>query len=188
MKIIFTLCAVVAVLFLLTRWPAENEFVAVSASTKIQMPIEKAWEKLQDLSVAHHYVPDLERVEMLTEQRTGVGASRRVYQTSGSSLQETVIDWQEGRGFQIELHNATFFTPFDKAYFRYALVAAQGETLFTATMTYRPTYGLLGQWLGGSVLKTYIESNLTVIATSMKHYYETGVPVTDAMRKAWSQQ
>lgn len=187
MKIWLTVCAVIVALFLLTQWPEENELVEASASINIQMPVSKAWLKLQDLSVAHHYVPNLERVEILTEQQRGVGASRRVFQLNGSSLQETVIDWQEGRGFQIELHNATFFMPFDLAYFRYNLAAVEQGTLFTATMSYRPTYGLLGKWLGGSVLKAYMEDNLAMIAKSMKHYYETGVPVTNAMRESWSQ-
>ena len=67
----------------------------VSAQTIIDIPLNAAWEKLSDISVAHHYVPGLVKTEIITDQRTGIGASRYVYRSEKSYIQETVEEWQE---------------------------------------------------------------------------------------------
>ena len=43
----------------------------------VDIPVEKAWEKLQDVTVPHKYVPGVYKCEMHTQQKTGVGTSRR---------------------------------------------------------------------------------------------------------------
>ncbi len=47
---------------------------------EVHVSREEAWEKLCDLSAAIHYVPGLTSAEITTEQREGVGVSRRVCQ------------------------------------------------------------------------------------------------------------
>ncbi|HSC76530.1 MAG TPA: SRPBCC family protein, partial [Pseudomonadales bacterium] len=65
--------------------------IAVYNAT-VKITAEKAWEKLKDLSLAHNYVPGINKCVITTTQKTGVGASRRV---SGpqQALDETVTEW-----------------------------------------------------------------------------------------------
>jgi len=76
----------------------------VSAQVVIDLPREQAWDKLRDISLAHNYVPGIVKTEIVSEQPTGVGASRYVYRNSKSYIQETVEEWDEERGFLIRLH------------------------------------------------------------------------------------
>ena len=75
-----------------------------AARVVINMPREQAWSLLRDLSLAHNYVPGITRTEITTEKAEGPGASRRVFQSSGKGMDETIVEWNEGHGFLIRLH------------------------------------------------------------------------------------
>lgn len=158
----------------------------VSADVIIDMPRAQAWEKLSDISLAHHYVPGIVRTEIVSEQATGVGASRYVYRNATSYLQETVEEWREGEGFLIRLHKGDKpAPPFRNAWFRYRFEDVDGErTRFTATLEYELPWGALGRWLEGTLAK-FVQRTIADTALSMKLYYETGVPTTAASLKAW---
>ena len=51
----------------------------------IDLSQTKAWQRLRDLTLAHNYVPDVVRVEITTEKKEGVGASRKVFLRNNSS-------------------------------------------------------------------------------------------------------
>ena len=158
----------------------------VSAQTIIDIPLNEAWEKLSDISVAHHYVPGLVKTEIITDQQTGIGASRYVYRSEKSYIQETVEEWQEEEGFLIRLHKGEKpAPPFREAWFRYALSPQDSHsTLFIAQMRYDMPWGRLGQWLG-SKMAGFVQSTIADVAMSMKLYYETGQPTTSGALKAY---
>lgn len=144
----------------------------------IAMPRARAWEKLRDLGLAHNYVPGLVRTEITTGVRTGVGASRRVYQSETRFLDETVIDWGEGHGFVIRLHqgNKGAPAPFSEATFRYWLDDAEdGNTSLCTTLAYTVRWGLLGRLLDRLVLAKAIRSSTRDVAICLKDFYERGV-------------
>ncbi len=158
----------------------------VTEQIVIDLPREQAWEKLRDLSLAHHYVPGIVKTELVTEQREGVGASRYVYRNPRSWIQETVEEWQEGEGFTIRLHRGEKRAPpFRDAWFRYRLEdAGSDRTRFTATLTYRLPWGALGRWLEPR-MRNAVRGVLRNVTLAMKLYYETGQPTTPAALKAY---
>ena len=158
----------------------------VSAQTIIELPLSDAWQKLSDISVAHHYVPGLVETEIISDQRTGVGASRYVYRNEKSYIQETVEEWQEGEGFLIRLHKGEKpAPPFREAWFRYTLSSQSPQaTLFIAQMRYDMPWGRFGQWLG-SKMAGFVQSTIADVAISMKLYYETGRPTTSSALKTY---
>lgn len=146
----------------------------------IDIPQEKAWEIMQDLTVPHLYVPGLIKTEMHGDQRQGVGTSRRVFKKM-MALDETVTEWYEGEGFTLRLHFGEKDKPLPKAFFRYK-IEAQGEnkTLFTATMGYTFWLGALGQIIDGPIVFPIVQSQIRDVALAVKHYYETGKTPTSA--------
>ncbi|MFT6277144.1 MAG: hypothetical protein ACJAZ0_003256, partial [Halioglobus sp.] len=103
------------VLFLLLwlNCPADkNEMVTMESVRTLSMSRADAWGNLQDLTIAHHYVPGIIKTEITTEQKTGVGASRRVYQSTDTYLNETVIEWNQGNGFLLHLFKDNGDAPF----------------------------------------------------------------------------
>ncbi|MEE4146191.1 MAG: SRPBCC family protein [Halieaceae bacterium] len=157
----------------------------VSSQRVLDMPRDRAWEKLRDISLAHNYVPGIVKTEIVSEQREGVGASRYVYRNAKSYIQETVVAWDEGRGFLIRLHRGDGpAPPFRNAWFRYEL-ADEGvdKTLFTASLEYQLPWGALGAWLEKRMEKL-VQSTIDDVAVSMQLFYETGKPTTAAALKA----
>lgn len=142
-----------------------------NATAKI--PAEQAWEKLKDLSLAHNYVPGITKCEITTAKKEGVGASRRV---SGpqQALDETVTEWNEGRGFTIRLHNGDKpAKPFRAAQFVYRIDKIDNKSCkLTCTMTYE--LGGLMSLLHSLFLGNLIRGNIRDVALSMAYFYETG--------------
>lgn len=154
------------------------------ATTVINLPRQAAWEKLQDLRLAHHYVPGIVDTKITTEITQGIGTSRNVYRKNGQYLQETVTDWREGAGFSIRLHNGEKDSPFKNASFHYALAdTADGNTLLTTTMSYTPPLGPIGKTLDKLFLNRIISGVITDVALSMKYFYETGETATKSRLK-----
>ncbi len=125
----------------------------VSAQILIDIPLTEAWAKLRDISLAHNYVPGIVKTVIVSKQTEGVGASRYVYRNEKSYIQETVEEWQEGRGFLIRLHKGDKpAPPFRKAWFRYTLAEhGPGQTQFTASLRYEMPWGRPGAWLGAKM-------------------------------------
>lgn len=152
-----------------------------SARVVVNVPRETAWNKLQDLTLAHNYVPGLIRTEITTDKRVGVGASRRVYQNETRGMDETVIEWQDGHGFLIRLHRGDKGAPppFSEAFFRYRIDdAGNGQTSLTTTLSYVPALGAFGRLLDRWLLNKAIRGTVRDVALSMKAYYESGEPTT----------
>jgi hypothetical protein len=146
-----------------------------SITVTLDLPLQEAWAKLSNLSLAHHYVPGIVDTRITSANATGVGASRNVYQKRGGFLQETVTEWNEGHGFTLRLHKGEKDAPFRHAGFTYALTPeGDSSTRATLTMRYEPPMGMIGGVLDGVMLKRIITGVITDVAWSMKFYYETG--------------
>jgi hypothetical protein len=157
----------------------------VCAQAVINLPLDKTWEKLRDISQAHNYVPGIVKTEIVSEQNEGIGASRYVYRSAKSYIQETVEEWDEGRGFLIRLHKGDKpAPPFRNAWFRYQLTEQGPEqTLFSASLTFELPWGKLGAWLENKMAGV-VQNIVSDVALAMKLYYETGEPVTAAALRA----
>jgi len=157
----------------------------VSTTVRVHLPHTEAWELLQDLSVAHLYVPGLVKTEITTSAKTGVGASRRVYQRETKGIDETVEEWNEGRGFLIRLHRGAAGPPFPfkEAHFRYAIDRDGDETLLTTSLSYIVLGGAIGRLFNRLLLKPIIDGTIRDVALSQKCFYETRRPVTPLQLK-----
>ena len=139
---------------------------------------EKAWEKLRDISKAHEYVPGLSGTKMMTANKDGVGASRRVYSKYGP-LDETVIEWKDGKGFTIRLHKGDKNpAPFASAEFTYRIDKIDDKRCkLTTTMIYEMPWGPVGKLLNSLMFAKIVRTNVRDVVLCMKKYYESGKPV-----------
>ena len=167
---------------LLAQLPASKpgRMNEASAEFVVRLSPSRVWSKLQDLSLAHHYVPGVDAVEILTPRKDGVGASRRIFQENGETLDETVVEWEEGRGFVIRLHVGDEGPPppFEEAKFRYWIESGDdSKTRISLTILYSPMGGRLGEWLDVGLLNAEMNRRMQALAASMRSYYELADPV-----------
>ncbi len=151
-----------------------------SASTIIEITLKEAWMRLQDLSLAHNYVPGITKTEITTDLKCGIGASRKVFQSETKWIDETVEEWNEGSGFIIRLHRGTSGPPlpFKEACFTYEISDSEDHTLLTTTLTYTMRWGAFGKLLDKLAINRIIEGRIRDVAVNMKSYYESGFPVS----------
>lgn len=150
-----------------------------TATATINIRREDAWTILRDLTQAHNYVPGILKTELTTEQKEGVGASRKVYQGKNKWMEETVTQWDDGHGFTIRLHKGEKDVPFKNAFFEYRIDDnGVDKTALSMTMGYTPPLGRMGKGMDRLFLNKIISGVINDVALSMKLYYETGRPTT----------
>lgn len=151
-------------------------YLTIQASAVADLAIDQAWEKMRDLEKAHMYVPDLTNTEITTEQREGVGTSRRVY-SHRPTLIETVTHWDQGHGFKLRIQhdNGEGVPPlFASGTFEYRLdPVSDTQTRLTNTMEMKMKWGLLGGLLA-KLLRAPMQKMHQQIVVGQKLYYETG--------------
>ena len=152
---------------------------ALTAHAIVDMDMQSAWEKLSDLGTSHFYVPDLIDTQITTEQKQGVGTSRRII-SKRPALIETVIEWDEGHGFKLRLHHdkGDGVPPlFSQATFEYRLIKETDTTTrLENTMTITMKWGMLGELLAKLIMNP-IQKMQQQIVVGQKLYYETGQKV-----------
>lgn len=147
----------------------------ITATAVADISIEEAWGKLSDLELAHFYVPDLTSTEITTDLKQGVGASRRVY-SNRPTIIETVIEWNEGQGFLLNLqHDKGDGVPplFSKGNFRYTLTKeSDSSTRLTNTLSIEMKWSLFGKLLSKLIIPT-LDKMQNQIVVGQKLFYET---------------
>lgn len=147
----------------------------VSAEVFINLPVQTVWDRMRDLTLATYYVPGVMETWLVTEQREGVGASRKVRMKNGDVMDETVVEWTEWHGFVVNLHKdgKPALPLFKECRFRYAIEPAGDRTLFKPAMHYEMVPGLRGALLG-PVIGMGMKSMVRKVGLSMKKFYEAG--------------
>ena len=162
---------------------AQNHRASVEVTAAL--PRADAWAVLSDFSLAHNYVPDLVRTEIVSSKQRGIGAHRRVYDEEGGYLEETIVEWIEGEGFVIRLHDGEEpLTPFRHIEFIYALAdSGPAATRIELALVFDMPWGWLGDYLAQWFIVPMMEDNLVQVAAGMKYFYETGNRATDEDRQ-----
>lgn len=158
------------------------EFEA-TARVLLRMPRLEAWRRMQDMTLSKYYVPGLLDCRVTTEGPPGVGASRKVY-LKHMAMEETVIEWTDGTGFLLRLHDGDG-PPlvFSQATCRYRLQdAAHDCCTFEHTLSYSMKWGPFGKLLARLAMHRVVQRSAKRVAENLKVYYETGRPTNPAWR------
>ena len=148
----------------------------VTHDFRVDLPLDAAWQKLSDLTLAKHYVPSVTDVEFRTEATHGEGCTRRVHLNRKPGwMDETVASWREGQGFVLRLHrhDEPIVPLFRSHLFHYDLAPDGEQTVVTLEMSYEPK-GLVSGWISGVALEPAFRRELAAIAANMKALYEAG--------------
>lgn len=142
-----------------------------ASEVRLAMPPEAAWRKLRDLSLAHHFVPGIQRTEITSRASHGIGASRRVYTSATDYLVEAVAEWREGRGFTLAVTDASGRAPlpFSQTRFSYEIQdAGDGTTRLRTRLAGTLPGGRLGEWLGKTLLAAPLQARVDAIGWGLR--------------------
>ena len=104
-------------------------------------------------------------------------------------MDETVIEWNEGKGFTVRLHKGDRpAAPFKEAAFRYALEPSRSgrdsECEIHTSITYVLPFGLLGRALDAVLVGRTLSRSVLDSAVCLAEHYRTGEPVPPERIKA----
>jgi uncharacterized protein YndB with AHSA1/START domain len=140
-------------------------------ATHIDAPPERIWTLLSDWEGSAEWMVDATTVEVLGEQREGVGTRvRAVTKIAGIALTDlmTVTGWEPARRLEV-LHE--HWPIRGLAWF--ALLPESGGTRFEWIEDLTPPFGPLGE-LGGRVLRAPIERVLRKSLMKLRRLAENG--------------
>ncbi|MFI1770361.1 SRPBCC family protein [Thalassobellus citreus] len=114
----------------------------------INAPIEKIWEELSALDRLALYDPAVKESNVLTQNKKGKGAKRKVEMNDGKNwFEETCTIYEENIDLKYELNACSF--PVHSLFHRYNFEKIHDNKYkVTQTQSYKMKYGLLGNLLG----------------------------------------
>lgn len=140
------------------------------ASACIDAPVERVWGVLSDLAAIRHWVGAIQHAYCPGAHR-GVGAVR-VCELGKARVEETIVEWDEGRGFKYRGVGAPMLSSASNAW----TVAAHGDqTLVTSIAEATLKGGALGQALELLAKPMFTRLGRQSLA-SLKYYVEHGEP------------
>lgn len=148
--------------------PGQSTEIAIAA------PQAEVWAVLSDLEAAERYDAFIERAFYVSETRSGIGATRQCDLPDGSSIQERVIAWDEGNGYEIEASDdPTGAFPLVHQRVRFELESLNDGTRVRMTFSYdyAPTIDM-----ATSEADAMAAGLLAGVLGGLKHLVETGEP------------
>jgi uncharacterized membrane protein len=148
----------------------------LSATACIDAPVNEVWAVLADLGAIHFWVEAIQHSYCPPQQR-GVGAMR-VCELKQARIEETVIEWDEGRSFKYRGVGAPMM---ESATNLWSVEPHGAQTLVTSTAEATMKGGPLGSLLE-LLAKPLFERLGAQSLASLKYYVEHGKPFAGRSR------
>ena len=137
----------------------------------INAPVERIWAVLSDLAALERYDPTVLKSELLSTEKTGIGAKRKVYMKDGKNwFEEKVTVWQPNCALTIQLTNCTF--PIKRLKHSYSFSSVANGTLVKQVMEYEVKFGLLGKLMDWLMIRKQSDKGIKLFMAGLKKIVE----------------
>ena len=144
--------------------------IKITKEIEINAPKAKVWSVLADIGAVEKYNPVVTKSYSTSEKKQGLGASRHCDLFPRGSVEEKIIEWDEGESYKIEI-------------FEGKAIPFKGTGMFELTengkstnvkMTFEPDMGngLFGKIMG-FMMKEKMNKMITGVVLGLKHHLET---------------
>lgn len=157
----------------------------ITGSVRINAPKDKVWEILSDFGGVINYNPGLSNSYSTSENNQGVGATRHCDLLPMGSIEERILEWNEGSDYLVDIYQFNGPTPPVKnALGRLSVETDGNETVASMELTYEMKLGFIGNAMKGLVLDGQYQKAVNGILQGLKYHVETGNQSTRAALKA----
>lgn len=137
----------------------------------INAPVEKIWAVLSDLPLLEKYDPTVLKSELISTEKSGVGAKRKVYMNDGKNwFEEKVTIWQPGEALTIQLTDCTF--PIHSLNHSYSFSINGATTVVRQIMQYEVKYGLIGKIMDKMMIRKQSDKGIKLFMGGLKKIVE----------------
>jgi ribosome-associated toxin RatA of RatAB toxin-antitoxin module len=150
--------------------------MAMTKFTKtIQVNSEKVkvWDILSNLGDVYKFNPNVSSSHYSTEKKEGIGAARVCELIPSGKILETVVYWEDGKGFSLDIEPIEKAPPIKdfKGHFQIESLGAN-HTEVSATMDYKMKFGPLGYLMDLMMVKSKMEDNIDKLLNGLKAFAE----------------
>jgi carbon monoxide dehydrogenase subunit G len=144
----------------------------------VDAPKDKVWTALADFGNISIFNPTVPNSYLTSEQTDGVGTTRHCdLNVAGASVEERIVQWQDGKMMQIEIYAGKKTPPFKTALASISVKEEKGGTRVRGTFDYKMNYGPIGALMDAALIKSQFGKAWGGIFAGLKHYIETGEQV-----------
>jgi ligand-binding SRPBCC domain-containing protein len=137
----------------------------------IDAPPEKVWSVLSTLDVLERYDPGVQKSEVVSPTREGLGSARRCDLEAGGWFKEKVTDFKPHEAIAFELFECTL--PVRRLKHSYTLRGDGKGTLVEQRMEYALKFGPVGTLLDALFVRKKWDAGVKGFFAGLKRYVET---------------
>ena len=144
--------------------------IKITKEVEINAPKAKVWSVLADIGAVEKYNPVVTKSYSTSENKQGLGASRHCDLLPMGSVEEKIVEWDEGESYKIEIFEGKAI-PF-KGTGKFELTENGKST--NVKMTFEPDMGngIFGKIMG-FMMKEKMNKMITGVVIGLKHHLET---------------
>ena len=144
---------------------------SVTQEVTIQAPRKKVWEVLANIGAVHEYSQNVDHSYYVSPNTTGIGAARKCELGDSSWVEERAIDWQDNRGYTLQVADGEGLGPLDSLAVAFELNDAAQGTKVRQTMSYNMKGGILRPILN-ALARGQMRKAIDVNLTGLKAFVE----------------
>ena len=134
--------------------------------------IDKAWTVLTDLELLDKYDPTVKKSTLLSSEKTGIGAKRKVHMLDGKNwFDEKVTVFKPNEALTYQLTDCSF--PIKGLQHSYSFEKIGNQTKVKQIMQYTVKFGLLGKLLDSLMIRKQSDAGIKKFFGGLKSYVET---------------
>jgi ligand-binding SRPBCC domain-containing protein len=137
---------------------------------RIAAPLTQVWDVLADLEAVQSYNPKVATARVISEQRNGVGASRRCELKPKGWMEERVWEWNPMHSIGLEISASDWPIRFMK--WRTTLEENGDATIVRQSLDYQLKFGFFGAILNALVMRRMMDRNLREVFTCLQQHVE----------------
>jgi ribosome-associated toxin RatA of RatAB toxin-antitoxin module len=138
----------------------------------INAPVEKIWQALSNIEELDKYDPTVKNSIALTQEKSGIGAKRKVNMLDGKNwFEEKVTVFQPGEALTYELTACSF--PIHKLKHSYSFEKTGTQIKVKQVMEYQVKFGFLGRMMDALMIRKQSDSGIKKFFSGLKKYAES---------------
>jgi ribosome-associated toxin RatA of RatAB toxin-antitoxin module len=138
----------------------------------VNASIDKLWTMLTDLELLEKYDPTVKKSTLISAEKTGIGAKRKVLMLDGKNwFDEKVVEFKPKEALAYQLTDCSF--PIKGLKHSYSFEKVGSQTKVVQVMEYTVKFGLLGMLLDNLMIRKQSDTGIKKFFEGLKSYAET---------------